>query len=69
MGLPHSFCRLRWEGSRGLERAEDEEMDERAEEVDAVVEERGRVVGVVFSRGGRGTDSTIFWALMKAVRR
>ena len=44
-------------------------MEERAEEVDAVVEERGRVVATVLSGGERGTDSTIRWAFEKAVRR
>jgi dihydrodipicolinate synthase/N-acetylneuraminate lyase len=44
-------------------------MEEMAEEVEAVVEERGRDVGVIVSGGGRGTDSTIFWAEAKALRR
>ena len=39
------------------------------EAMEAVVEERGRVMGASVDGGGSGTDSIIVWAFWKAVRR
>lgn len=39
------------------------------EAMEAVVEERGRVVGASVEGVGSGTDSIIVWALWKALRR
>ncbi len=69
MGLPHSFCKVTWEGSIGSERAEEEEISETLEAVDALVEERGREVTRGSVGGGRGTESMIVCASMKAFCR
>ena len=58
MGLPHSFCKGVLAGARGSERADDEEISEMLEAVEADVEERGRVVKRS-DGGGRGTESMI----------
>ena len=69
IGLPHSFCKLVYAGSSGSERAEEEEISETFEAVDALVEERGRDVTRGSLGDGRGTESIIVWASVKAFCR
>ena len=68
MGLPHSFCSGAFPGSRGSDRADEDEISETLDAVEADVDERDRPSGES-EGGGSGTESMIVWADLKAFWR
>jgi len=69
IGFPHSFCSPTFEGFRSSERAEEDDISDTLEAVEAEVEERGRPATRGSVGGGSGTESIIVWAFWKAVWR